>query len=299
MLFFLLLIVSFVSTQQQNPPIYIPAVSTRSVNGNCPTIETRQATRDLIQESVETVLLSDVIPLLLNRSSPCSCGGPGVWRRIAHLNMSDPSQQCPDDWNLITAPVRACGRSTEAGSCDSAIFQSGSEPYSQVCGRILAYQSHSPSAFQPSLEGHNPGLEGVYIEGVSLTHGVIGSRQHIWSFANALFESDAFIDYRAHSCPCVFSDQNWPYQIPSFVGSDYFCDSGNPGPGFGEFYTSNLLWDGEGCGATNTCCQFNTPPWFCTTLPQPTSDDLEVRICADQQPMDEDALVSLIDIYVF
>ena len=32
-------------------------------------------------------------------------------------------------------------------------------------------------------------------------------------------------------------------------------------------YTADPLWDGEGCDETNTCCDFNSPPWFCKDLP--------------------------------
>ena len=39
------------------------------------------------------------------------------------------------------------------------------------------------------------------------------------------------------------------------------------------------LWDGKGCGPTNTCCSFNTPPWFVKGLASPTTDDLEMRVC--------------------
>ena len=58
------------------------------------------------------------------------------------------------------------------------------------------------------------------------------------------------------------------------------------------------LWDGEGCGPTNTCCEFNNPPWFCTTLSQPTTDDIELRICGANARNDEDAVVRLIDISI-
>ena len=61
-------------------------------------------------------------------------------------------------------------------------------------------------------------------------------------------------------------------------------------------YSDNPLWDGEGYGLTNACCEFNNPPWFCTTLPQLTTDDLELRICHDQHASDENVLVSLVDI---
>ena len=33
-------------------------------------------------------------------------------------------------------------------------------------------------------------------------------------------------------CPCTNNNINWPYRIPSYIGNNYFCDSGNPGPGF-------------------------------------------------------------------
>lgn len=53
------------------------------------------------------------------------------------------------------------------------------------------------------------------------------------------------------------------------------------------------LWDGEGCTrANNTCCQFNDPPYLNATLPQPTSDDLEMKIMFSGS--DEDVLVTLI-----
>ena len=44
-----------------------------------------------------------------------------------------------------------------------------------------------------------------------------------------------------------------------------------------NYYPDNdPLWDGEGCGPTSICCDFNNPPWFCKTLPQPTSARLKL-----------------------
>ena len=45
------------------------------------------------------------------------------------------------------------------------------------------------------------------------------------------------------------------------------------------FYLYDPLWDGEGCRSTSTCCEFNTPPWFYKSLPQNSSDNLELRLC--------------------
>ena len=42
------------------------------------------------------------------------CGETG-WRRVACLNLSDPSQQSPSVWQEITTPRRVCGRQFTAG----------------------------------------------------------------------------------------------------------------------------------------------------------------------------------------
>ena len=141
-------------------------------------------------------------------------------------------------------------------------------------------------------------LEGIYIDGVSLTHGAAGSRQHIWTFAAAPFEIPPNTDHERFTCPCTID--NWPNEIPSFIGSNYFCNTGNVGPDLdgSRIYSENPLWDGEGCGSGNTCCELNNPPWFCTTLPQDTTDNLEMRICLDQVEADENVLVNFIEIYV-
>jgi len=73
---------------------------------------------------------------------------------------------------------------------------------------------------------------------------------------------------------------------PSFVGGDYFCDG----------VYNGALWDGLE-GVTN-CNTFNAPPWFSVTLTEPTSDDLEVRICSDQSRYDELVSVQLLQVYV-
>ena len=48
----------------------------------------------------------------------------------------------------------------------------------------------------------------------------------------------------------------------------------------------------------STCCSFNNPPWFCKELPQPTRDDIELRLCADQATSDEDTPLEVVEIYI-
>ena len=225
----------------------------------------------------------------------CGCDGPSTWTRVAFLNMSDPNQVCPSNWTTIISPVRTCGRGrTRSGGCNSVFYSTFGLTYSCVCGRIIAYQDGTTDAFA-SLVSSEP-INGPYVDGVSLTHGSVRSRQHIWTFVSALGETNNY-DQR-YLCPCS-NGISWPYST-NFVGNDYFCDSGNHANTTPfSFYSNDPLWDGQGCGPTSTCCQFNTPPWFCKTLPQSTTDDLEVRICHDDgADPTEDTPIQLLQFYV-
>ena len=135
-------------------------------------------------QNLSDIILETVLPVIQQRRSHCGCNLPGnSWKRIAFLD-TNLSQPCPSAWNLIRSPLRACGRrfSTRA-SCDSAVYSSNGTAYTQVCGRVTGIQSGSTNAFNSSLGG--VGIEGSYLDGISLTHGQPGSREHVWSFANA------------------------------------------------------------------------------------------------------------------
>ena len=229
-----------------------------------------------------------------------SCGGIG-WTRVAYLNMRDPAAVCPTNWTLHTSPVRGCGQTQTASyTCDSAFFSVSGQSYSKVCGRILAYQVGSTNAFHTSIAAGRTSIDSAYVDGVSVTHGPAGSRQHIWTFAAALYDEDPNY-YPSYNCLCTNTRYNWPDQLPSFIQNNYFCDTGNPGPIWGSgstYYSDDPLWDGAGCGKNSTCCQFNNPPWFYSTLPQATMDDMEVRLCFGEAADNENAVIYLLEIFV-
>ena len=107
------------------------------------------------------------------------CGSSG-WMRVAYLNMTDPSEECPRGFRLYNQNgVRACGRpASSSGGCLSSVqFPTYSVPYSEVCGRVTGYQYYSTDAFQYP----NVGINSHYVDGVSLTHG--SPRKHIWTLA--------------------------------------------------------------------------------------------------------------------
>ena len=243
------------------------------------------------------------VQVYCNMDRVCGCNSTGRWMRVAYLNMTDPSQQCPSTWTLQTRssePRRLCGRGSGGASCKSVTYSTFGINYSHVCGRVIGYQYYSTDAFH--FFGQVPQtMESYYVNGISLTHGSPGARQHIWTFVAGLVENNPS-SYPQYSCPCA--DRATALSlVPSFVGNDYFCESGNPNSGYSNtLYSNDPLWDGQGCGAVS-CCELSyplglTPPWFCKQLPQATTDDIEVRICSDQGSVNEGTPVELIEIYV-
>ena len=222
------------------------------------------------------------------------CGGTGGWSRVVYLDMTNPSTTCPSGWQLTGYSKRTCGRATDGtNTCDSATFPVRGGEYTRICGRIRAYQWGSLDGFANYYRELVTTIDGVYVEGVSVTHGT--PRNHIWTFAAGLSEDDPTRSVSV--CPC---DASIKRSIPSFIGDDYFCESGlhEPWPGTSVFYPNDTLWDGEDCLPSSTCCSRRNPPYFVKQLPTSTTDDIEARICLNQALSDENIAVELVELYV-
>ena len=130
------------------------------------------------------------------------------------------------------------------------------------------------------------------MDGVVITRGT--DIEHVWTFAASQEETER----EDFVCPCT-NDQS-THSIPSFVGQDYFCETGvTSGASRGVFHPDgDPLWDGEDCGSESTCCELHGPPYFCKSLTEPATDDIEVRICADELLTNEDTPIQLIEIFV-
>ena len=210
------------------------------------------------------------------------CGGTGGWRRAFYLDMTDPNTECPSGWSIITSDSkRTCGRaSTGDYTSDSVFFPVSGRSYSQVCGRIRAYQSGRTLAFHGYNSHRYDTIDSVYFDGVAIMYG--SPRQHIWTFAAGIWENNTrSTDY--YVCPC---DTTVDIPIPPFVGEDYFCESGYVYPGYRNstleytFHSNDTLWDGEDCHSSSSCCSLHNPPYFTKSLGQSTTDDLELRMCS-------------------
>ena len=85
------------------------------------------------------------------------------------------------------------------------------------------------------------------------------------------------------------------------MGTNYHCESGNPGPTYslGSMYSQDPLWDGQQCGGTEgPCCSDPNLAWFCTQLAAPISSDVEVRICMDEAYSNEDVAIEFLEVFV-
>ena len=228
-----------------------------------------------------------------------SCGGTGGWRRVVFLNMTNTSHVCPTGLNLTTYSRRTCGQAHSGVlSCSSTTFSVGGSQYSRVCGRALAYRWSYNHGFV-GYHRRRQGIEGSYVDGLSLTHGAPGSRQHIWTFASGVYTARDGL-YIYHRCPCY---NNNTFPSPPFVGNDYFCESvvttqtSHNANGF-TFVSNALLWDGQVCEGGGTCCKFNNPPWFTKNLTSPTTDSIELRLCTHNGHSSSDIALELLELYV-
>ena len=117
----------------------------------------------------------------------------------------------------------------------------------------------------------------------------------MWTYASGVTEPAI----GGFACPCSPGSSQ---QAPSFVGDDYYCESGNPNTftSLTTIYPDDVLWDGQQCGSNEAaCCTSPLQPWFHKVLDTSTSDGIEIRVCVDQGTHDdENILFSLYEIYV-
>ena len=218
------------------------------------------------------------------------CGSGGGWTRLAYLDMSDATQNCPGNLATLTYQgVRYCRRADSTiGSCSSASFYPNGVNYTQICGRITAFQYGNTDAVHTGQD-----LNSIYVDGISITRG--SPRQHVWTLMAALFDN---ILHGVDICPCSVGST---FVQQSFIGDDYYCESGNPDSYYqsGVMYPNDPLWDGKQCAPLESpCCTNPNLPWFHKTLTNSTSDFIEMRICGNERPYAEDTPISFYEIYI-
>ena len=233
-----------------------------------------------------------------NQNTYCNmeelCGSGGGWTRLGYLDMTDASQSCPSGFRLYqSGGVRACGRTLTYASCSPIItFPTNGIGYTQICGRVKGYQKGSTDAIYPNSQHNN--INSYYLDGVSITRG--HPREHIWSFIGGVFS----VRSADSNCPCNTNAFQANY-VQSFIGNNYYCESGNPNTWWSNsLYPNDPLWDGQNCPSLEApCCTNPNLPWFFRDFGNATSsEDLELRVCGDEGWNDEDNPVGEYEIYV-
>ena len=138
--------------------VNISAIESQSNSAlkGCPPAEEIQAARDSLRAVVHDILQC-AIPMC----------GDGLWHRVAFLNMSDPTQQCPSAWREYNSNrTRTCARPTN--NWCSGVTYSVNHQYSKVCGRIIEYQVGSLDAF---VSSQGMTINQAYMDGISITYG--------------------------------------------------------------------------------------------------------------------------------
>ena len=224
---------------------------------------------------------------------PCDCGGPG-WEKIAFYDFSQ--QECPSDFTRHKGQYNdaSCRRTNECPTCSSLPLPVQGRSYSSVCGRVRGH-GHGIAFNKAIASTCIEGLDQIYADGVSLTHGPAYRRRHIWTFAAAYADGDSDTSNTPVNCGCSNTNLNWNYATPEYVGNDYFCDSNRQfTDGSRRKDDDDDLWDGKGCGPSSSCCEWNDPPYFCKHFRYTTNEDLEIRLFSSSNILS----VSLIEIFV-
>ena len=224
---------------------------------------------------------------------PTCAGIGGGWRRIANVDIKMGSD-CPSGWRkddysgISFCRVVGEGKSG-AGECSSAKFSTNGVRYQRVCGRARGYQKGWTAAFW----AYGPRIATIdeyYGDGLLITYG--NPRQHIWSYISGGYDN---YTHSGLNCPCAVGGGA---DIPPFVGSDYYCESGAADmQNNTAYYFNDPLWDGSGC-ITSRCCENTTQPWFYRELNEKTASDIEARICAVGVYRERSVLIDQLELYI-
>lgn len=195
--------------------------------------------------------------------------------------MDIPGQNCPSNLALKeSASHRLCQKKEDGAGCGSVTIPTGGQSYTKVRGRVTGYGYRSNDAFRRYSSQHST-IDGPYVDGVSITYGS-SVRKHVWTYAAGS---------GLNKCP-ELGDANT--KQPAFVSNKYLCTPAAQLVAKENYFFDAPLWTSLGD------CVGDCPDdlHFCVTLDQPTTEDLELRVCTDQSKNDEDVYIKSFDFYI-
>jgi hypothetical protein len=216
----------------------------------------------------------------------------GGWTRVVLLDDTDPAFACPVAWRSTALPDGRIGCARPSGGASQASVRfSVPHDFSEVGGRVTGVVFGD----QDTFVNHVADINGVFVDGVSLTTGPATAREHVFTFVGA----HPFVDQIVNRCPC----EQGAVQPPAFVDA-FFCDkptANGARPGGGRAYdTAHPVWEGP-----DVCNVADVDGYFARALPRThaASDELELRIMADQNTdqvsnPDENVALVFVELYV-
>ena len=214
-----------------------------------------------------------------------TCSGvPGQWKRIAYLNTDENPLTCPDGFevrNGTTSNPPLCRLMDTSAGCSSVIYPSNGTSYSHVCGTIQVHPARTPDGFSShndQIQRNGQSVNQNYVDGVSLTYGNSSHRNHIWTYTTAITVGN---DRRG----CGICN----FMKPSFIGTNFTCTSAHCSDGNNCY--PGTLWGNE----VQQCFGNET---FYRQLSESTTDNIEMRVCRDQDRLDEDILITFVELFV-
>ena len=90
-------------------------------------------------------------------------------------------------------------------------------PFQKSAYEPVGYQYGSPDGFPPGLGDrylYNPNIDNIYVDGVSGSN----PHKHVWVSGVGVVDYIAYVN----NCPC--NTNSTGTTVPSFVGSNYYCE---------------------------------------------------------------------------
>ena len=119
------------------------------------------------------------------------------WRTIAEIDINK-GDDCPVSWKRVTVnDVNMCRVPSDNPGCYAVTFPINGQSYMEIVGALRGYQKGSPDGFGQNMNSGNVGINGEYVDGVSITLGM--PRKHVWTYAVGV---SIDYNYNTNNCPC-------------------------------------------------------------------------------------------------
>jgi hypothetical protein len=178
---------------------------------------------------------------------------------------------CNGVWSFVAG--KGCHKASTDGGCATKVFSTGGRAFTQVQGRLTAFQQGSTDAFRTMF-----GIDSISIW---TTTGV-----HVWTYAFGL------MSLSPQQCSCSSTPNSCGERCPekggaappASIGTNFYCESG----------ISQCAWD---LTTFHPIRLFASRPAFQRALSS-TVGDIEVRVCQNQPANDEDIFFDMIEVYL-